>query len=153
MARTKNTDNVATEITDAKAAKRQAKNEAKARLRGVIASTDIDLPEGMREDLALVIGTGTRTISAVSSAKMAVVEKIQSAVTVTEDEIWNEFKLGRAEMRKITVSLIKKAKSPEERVWISFDPQEGVYSLVAEQADVPSGWTGYRPVDVEDIEL
>ena len=72
--------------------------------------------------------------------------------TMTEDSIWNDYKLGRAEMRKIRVNLIKK-RDPEKRLWISFDADAGVYTLDGTGPEAPAGWTGYQPVDMEDMEI
>lgn len=73
-------------------------------------------------------------------------------VQVSEDQIWSDLKLGRAEMRKLTVNLIKK-EAPEDRVWVSFNAEEGVYTCEGFGPDAPEGWTGYTPVKVEDIEI
>ncbi len=149
--RNENETNEATGTVDLKkAAKLEKRKAKKAALVSVLAFCTEN--EALSDEVALLT-PGRRFGAMVSTAKSAVLEMIQSAVTVTEDEIWNEHKLGRAEMRKIIVNCIKKAKNPDERVWISFDPEAGVYSLVAEGADTPKGWTGYRPVDVEDIKL
>lgn len=138
---------------DAKRAKREAKNAAKERIRNYMASDDC--PEDLKADLLLVVGLGrgSGAPSPMASAKAAVLDMVQERGTVSEDDIWSEFKLGRAEMRKVIVNAIKKAKSPEDRVWIRFNPEDGVYEYVATGADIPEGWTGYRPVDVEDIDL
>ena len=69
-----------------------------------------------------------------------------------EDEIWSEYKLGRGEMHKIRVNLIKKNK-PEDRVWISFDAVNGLYRLEATGAEAPEEWTGYKPITIEDMEI
>lgn len=78
---------------------------------------------------------------------------------IDEDTIFSEFKLGRAEMRGITRDLIKKAPTPAERKFISFDPIKGIYTLESIGAEVPENWVGYVPVevimeesDVEDME-
>jgi len=100
---------------------------------------------------ALLIKPGTRMATRATS-KDVIAELFQEQGTVTEDEIWSEHKLGRAEMRKIRVNLIKKS-APANRIWIDFNAEEGTYDLVAEGPEAPEGWTGYRPVDVEDIDL
>lgn len=69
-----------------------------------------------------------------------------------EDRIWDEYKLGRKEMRSITNNLIKKA-NPEDRKWVSFDSENGVYTLEGIGANPPSGWTGYTPAKLEDIQV
>ena len=72
--------------------------------------------------------------------------------TIHEDQVWSDYKLGRSEMRKIAVNLIKK-REPEKRLWISFDADTGVYTLEGSGPDAPAGWTGYTPVDMEEMDL
>jgi hypothetical protein len=68
--------------------------------------------------------------------------------TISEDAVWSNKKMGRMEMRHLTIDLIKKAKTPAERVWVSFDLPTTTYTLVALGADKPSGWIGYVPTDI-----
>ena len=89
-----------------------------------------------------------------TGAKEAVADMfIDIGEAVGENEIWENLKLGRKEMRGICVNLIKKAKTPEERRWIAFDVEEGEYMLMGEGPDAPEGWTGYVPATVDDIEI
>lgn len=92
----------------------------------------------------------TAGLTGVKAVVMAMFEDVGDVVS--EDDIWTDNRLGRAEMRKVTVNLIKKEK-PEDRLWISFDPEEGVYTLVGKGAETPTGWTGYTPVKVDEIEI
>lgn len=71
---------------------------------------------------------------------------------LTEAEAFEAFKMGRPGMRSICKKLIRKQK-PENRLWIYFDAQEGTYSVKGEGADSPEGWTGYKPLKVEDMEI
>ena len=70
----------------------------------------------------------------------------------TELEIFNKFKMGRAEMRKVMVSMIKKNK-PNERIWARLDAEVEHYVVEGYGANAPANWTGYRPVEVEDTEI
>jgi hypothetical protein len=72
---------------------------------------------------------------------------------LTETEIFSEFKFGRPKMNGICRNFIKKAKSPEERIWVVFDIQNETYVMVATGAEAPEGWTGYKPVDVDELEV
>lgn len=71
---------------------------------------------------------------------------------VSEMDIFTEFKIGRGEMRKVRVNLIKKRK-PEDRIWVDHNVQDEAYLVVGFGPEAPSGWTGYRPVEVEDTEI
>lgn len=71
---------------------------------------------------------------------------------LTEVEAFSELKLGRPGMRGVIKKLIRK-RAPEDRLWVSFDPVEGIYKLEAEGENAPDGWKGYRPVVVEDMEI
>lgn len=71
---------------------------------------------------------------------------------ISEEKIWSEHKLGRVEMRRICVGLIKKAE-PRDRVWVSFDPETGMYEVKGKGAKEPRNWTGYVPVEIEDLPL
>lgn len=154
MARRKNSDNT---VDDAKRAERQARREAKKKANALVLDfvRNNTEDEQLLEAVALLTpkrpggGGGGRLASATPDIK----ERIMENGSLDEDTIWSEFKLGRTEMRKITRNFIKKAKDPEERIWVSFDPQEGVYTYEGQGSEPPAGWTGYRPVDVEDIDL
>ncbi len=136
----------------AKLEKRAAKKEALLTILDYVRGSDS--AETLKTELALLTpGNRAGRSSYVSSARGAVIELLVENTVVTEDEIWNEFKLGRAEMRKISVNLIKKVTDPSKRIWVSFDPEDGEYTLIGHGSDVPEGWTGYRPVDTEDIDL
>lgn len=81
-----------------------------------------------------------------------IVEAFTNEPVIEEDTIWSEYKLGRKEMRGICVNLIKK-REPEKRMWISFDAEEGIYTLEGEGISAPDDWLGYTPVDMEDMEI
>ena len=68
--------------------------------------------------------------------------------TVDELTVFTSYQYGRAEMRSHIVKAIKNVKLPEDRVWVKFDFGTKLYTLVAEGADVPEGWTGYKPVEL-----
>lgn len=72
--------------------------------------------------------------------------------TITEDNIWSQYKMGRKEMRGMTIGLIKKM-DPKERIWVSFDSEKGVYEVQGFGPEAPKGWTGYTPVTVDEEEI
>lgn len=130
--------------------KKEALNEVVA---FVLDNLDQDDPENKELlEAALLVKPGQRRAS-VASKKDVIKDFFLENEVAHEDAIWGQFKLGRAEMRKASVNLIKKAKDPEDRVWISFDPEDGIYKLEGTGAEAPEGWTGYRPVEIEDIDL
>ncbi len=72
--------------------------------------------------------------------------------SVPEQDIFDKFKAGRAEMRKIAVDLIKK-NDPKNRVWVSLDTSAEEYLVEGYGADAPADWAGYRPVEVDETEI
>ena len=66
----------------------------------------------------------------------------------TEDDVWTALKMDRSSMRKKIVQNLKKSR-PEDRLWISFNMSDGVYTLEAEGANPPADWLGYIPIDVD----
>ncbi len=71
---------------------------------------------------------------------------------MSEVDLFTTQKLGRMEMRAICNDLIKKVKDPSERVWVAFDPENGIYSIAGKGENPPKNWTGYVPVVVETID-
>ena len=67
-------------------------------------------------------------------------------------QIYQDFGIGQDGMRKVARDLIKKLK-PEERIWVHYDKPSDVYSVKGVGSEPPEGWTGYRPVEVEDVEI
>lgn len=129
-------------------ATRVAKKEALLRVLDYVVKNVSDTQ--LLKDVRLVT-PGFRT-SPVTSSTLVIDEFIENN-SISEDDIWGKFKLGRPEMRRITINLIKQADSPEERMWISFNPSEGVYTVEGVGAEAPDEWTGYRPATIEDMEI
>lgn len=94
-------------------------------------------------------GKGTGRVSVMSKVS----DLFDTTDEISEDDVFMRLKLGRSEMATATKNIIKKF-SPEDRKWISFDPESGFYTLEGSGATPPQGWTGYVPVDevVEDDE-
>jgi hypothetical protein len=95
------------------------------------------------------VGGGVNRVSILDTMKAMFKEK----KSITEGEIFQNFKLGRPEMRRFCKDLIKRAKTPDERIWVAFDISNETYVLVSEGAEIPKGWSGYKPVDIEDLEI
>ena len=142
------------EAHDSKVAEKKMQRENLQKLIALIGAgfTEGDTVTEEMNELALSLKKKARTpgLTGVKAVVMGMFSDVGD--TIDEDSIWEHNRLGRAEMRKATVNLIKKEK-PEDRLWISFNPEEGVYALEGTGADAPEGWTGYTPVKIEDIEI
>lgn len=66
--------------------------------------------------------------------------------SVSDIELFKEFKVGTERMRFFIIKMIKDT-TPEDRVWIKFNAETDNYDFVATGADVPEGWDGYLPKD------
>lgn len=66
--------------------------------------------------------------------------------SVTDIELFKEFKVGAERMRFFIIKMIKDA-APESRVWIKFNAETDAYDYVADGPDIPEGWDGYLPKD------
>lgn len=64
--------------------------------------------------------------------------------SVQEEEIFKAFKIGRKEVAGILRSNLKNS-DPENRQWIKFDIENGVYSYVSMGINPPANWDGYVP--------
>ncbi|KKN59467.1 hypothetical protein LCGC14_0541790 [marine sediment metagenome] len=67
-------------------------------------------------------------------------------------QIYQDFGIGQSDMRKIARNLIKR-QSPEKRIWVHYDKASDTYSVKGVGSEPPEGWTGYRPVEVDDVEI
>ena len=65
-------------------------------------------------------------------------------------ELYQDHGMGQGEMRKIVRNLIKKME-PTKRIWVHYDKPSDTYTVMGVGAKAPEGWTGYRPVEVEDV--
>jgi len=129
--------------------KRAAKKEA---LKKVLAFVKENDPEGLAVEVKLLT-PGARFGGVARTGRVEVIaEAFTNESQIDENVIWDEYKLGRREMRGISIGLIKK-REPDNRLWISFDSETGIYTLEGTGADAPAGWTGYEPVDVEDLDI
>ena len=70
--------------------------------------------------------------------------------SVSEDDIYAQFKFARSDMRKAIIADLKKAK-PEDRRWIDLDLAIGAYVLRGIGATPPEGWTGYEPQNLVGV--
>lgn len=75
-------------------------------------------------------------------------EEIKVGAHFDEMKAFQTLKVGRGEMHKISVLLIKK---PDDKgaVYMDFDADKGLYTIKGVGAE-PEGWTGYRPSANDD---
>jgi len=66
--------------------------------------------------------------------------------TVSEDEVFKQYKIGRKEAHALLRKHLKKA-TPAERQWISFDKTKGSYTLAGTGEKPPKGYEGYVPAE------
>lgn len=68
--------------------------------------------------------------------------------TISEDEVFKQFKIGRKDAAGFIRKALKKAE-PAERIWINFDKEKGIYSFL-NKGVVPvlsANYNGPRPSD------
>lgn len=110
-------------------------------------------PEGAILALVRDITPGSRVETV--SAKNVLFELFESRMgdNIHEDDIFKQFKLGRTEMRRHLITLIKNAATPDDRMWVSFDPTTGFYVCKDISPNAPKDWTGYLPITIADMEI
>ena len=148
-----------TEVADPKAekksknqAKRANKKAALLTVLGVVKNSE-DYAENETVVAAVKLLTpGARFGGTRTGVTDVIAEAFMENPTIDEDQIWGEYKLGRKEMRSICVNLIKKREA-DDRLWISFDAEAGLYTLETTGAEAPADWSGYTPVDMVDMEI
>jgi len=150
---------MAKERTPEEQVERTAKGKAK-RLRKRAALNSVlafvrdrkNVPDEIK--LAVVLLTPGQRIGGGGPSKLKVfAELFTDKDRVPEMDIYNDFgHMGRGEMRKVCVNLIKKQK-PEDRIWVKLNVSEETYEVEGFGANPPVNWTGYRPVEVEDTEI
>ena len=141
-------------------ARRDERNAAvKALIELVLKTKEADLNEDVLVDmkeLATIAkpksnaGTGQSR----RAIKDAVAELFEENSEVDELTIFQDLHMGRKEMATAIKNIIKNAK-PEDRKWIRFDVDNGMYVLEGLGAEAPEGWTGYVPVEevsTEDVD-
>lgn len=108
--------------------------------------------EALKADVSLL--TPGQRFGGVSrvGVKDVISKMFEEKPTWTEMELFQKAKVGRAEMRGVSKKLIRKS-DPDNRKWIHFDAEKGVYTLVAVGPTPPKGWTGYLPFDAEELDI
>jgi hypothetical protein len=125
------------------------KSEAKRKLWEIVKSSVTDKPEAV-EALKVLRPSlyGVSIGRSAGPAKYTLFANMFNKVGDEVDELslFKELKVGRKEANSLIKDNIKKV-TPEERKWISFDPESESYILKAKGPTPPKDWTGYEPVE------
>ena len=132
-------------------AKRQAKRDA-LQLVLTFVKERKNVPDEVKD--AVVLLTPGQRVGGGGPSKLDVfADLFTENGTVSEMKIFEDFNhMGRGEMRKVCINLIKKRK-PEDRIWVRLDAAKEQYVVEGFGPNAPATWTGYRPVEVEDNEI
>lgn len=90
-------------------------------------------------------GGGSR--DSANSKKQLFLDMLNEKGNVHEDDLFLALKLGRVEARNIRNELVKTL--PEDRIWISFDKETGIYNIVGTGAEKPINYNGYVPEEAK----
>lgn len=146
------------ERTPEEIAERKARSQAKRKAKRDSLMTVIKFVNGRKNvpdevKAAVKVITPGQRVGGGGPSKLKVFgELFTENASVSEADIFGQFKMGRGEMRRVCVQLIKKNK-PEDRIWVRLDTDAEEYVVEGFGADAPADWTGYQPVDVEDVEI
>jgi len=139
------------EIKAEKKARRDERNAAKKLVRNFM--TENDLPEEVTDALNMLISfkirKGRSGISKASKTQL-IAEKLREQKSMSELELFQEFKVGRQAM-KAQIRMFIKKMDPENRIWVTFDEETETYNLVAEGPNPPDGWEGYVPAEADEL--
>lgn len=147
-----------TKTKNEKKGKRKERNELRKQMRDTLRAflNDNDnLEENVIDAIKFFAGKAQResTGSGRTPAYMIVIDKIKESpgMKMSEDDIWNEFKMGRYEMRNAIRKLIKKAEPDEDIPWIILN-EENDYQIIEIGKTIPEDWDGPIPDYIgEDI--
>ncbi len=146
----------AAEIAEAKKAKKKVEKKAlkakkKTALLNILKFVAEQDDHGLTAEILLVT-PGFRAGGGGSSILDTFKELFTEQEEVKGLKIYQEHGIGQGEMRKIVRNLIKKL-SPVKRIWVHYDKASDTYTVMGTGVEVPEGWTGYRPVEVDDVEI
>lgn len=71
--------------------------------------------------------------------------------SISEDEVFKQFKIGRKDAAGFIRKALKRAE-PENRLWINFDKEKGTYLFVGKGVTAPANYNGPRPSE-EKVDL
>lgn len=140
---------------DPKQVRNAQRKAAKSFLRGLInkklpadATAAAELYKQIMQAVTVCIGTGMggggNTGNGGILGKLR--EIFSKQAVVDELELFRLTRMGRAEMRKRTRSLIRDV-APEDRMWIAFDEKTESWVLKGTGEKAPKDWDGFRLVE------
>lgn len=139
-------DSVPGEQIDARNAERDAQRrkriEAKTIIRKFAETCD---NQELKAAIYLIIGTGQRTRRTKAfMLNQDIIKTFKEKKSVSEMEAFNLWKVGRPEMTA-KIRMMIREQDPENRLWVNFDADKEVYTLVGTGPNPPDGWDGYIP--------
>lgn len=138
------------EADDKKEAAKKAKVEAKARILAFVKENAGELGPQLVADFNMFVKLtstkGPRMSKSINSElRDAFVEK----KSLTEMDIFKQFKIGRPEMTtKIRILVL--CPNPADRVWVKFDEASETYNVEGLGENPPKDWEGYVPASKTD---
>lgn len=93
---------------------------------------------------ALAVLTASKGRQAGTGIKSDILALLESDITVHESVIFERFKFGRGDMRKLTRFSVKNL-SPADRHYITFNDETGEYTLEGIGEVPPAGYKGFLP--------
>ena len=107
------------------------------------------IKEELPGDVVKCVEVYTQKKIAVRGVKVEVLAYLEdNKKGVHEDDFYVKFKLGRVEARTMFNSLLK--VEPENRIWVSFNRDTGMYKIEGKGESIPKNWDGYLTADLQD---
>lgn len=100
----------------------------------------------LKNAITLFVGSGQRA-SGVSGVNNLLYAAFKEHGSLTEMEVFKQFHIGRPDMKNKVRIFIKFMPTPEDRIWVSFNPETETYTMDGEGANPPEGWEGYIIVE------
>ena len=139
------------EVDEQKEKAKAEKVAAKARILAFVKENAKELGEQLIADFNMFVkpaaaARGPRMSKSINSElRDAFLEK----KSLTEMDIFKQFKIGRPEMTtKIRILVL--CPNPADRVWVKFDEAAETYSVVGVGEQPPKDWDGYIPASKTD---
>lgn len=111
---------------------------------------EYEIPEEVLKAIRVLVPVRQKTEPAARGPrKQAVLDALakmfpEIGSTITLIDIFRQFRMGEGEMR-VRMRQAIHDRAPEERLWITYDREAEIYTLVAKGANAPEGWVGVLP--------